>query len=68
MRNAASEQMAVNQLRDDIVHELLHEPTSVQIRVAFSVLIAVIINGSHTDADSVRDTLLDLQAVMKIAS
>ena len=63
---SASAQKAVNQLRDDIVGELSHEPVAIQIRVGFAVLVAVIINGSHTDSDAVRETLLELQRVMKV--
>jgi hypothetical protein len=68
MQIARDESKTVNQLRDDIVAELQHESTIVQIRVAFAVLVAVIINGTHTDADGVRDALLELQSIMRIAS
>jgi hypothetical protein len=62
---SVDDQKAVNALRDDIVSELKHEKVSVQIRVAFAVMTQVIIDGTTTDPDAVRSTLLELQGIMK---
>jgi hypothetical protein len=62
----AHQQKAVNDLRDDILFGLSHEPPPVQIRVAFAVLLQVIFDGSISDANSVRDELLELQRLMRM--
>jgi hypothetical protein len=68
MQMTANENKTVNQLRDDIMGELHHEDIAVQIRVAFAVLVGVILDGSHRDPDEVRVSLVELQTMMKILS
>jgi len=68
MQITANENKTVNQLRDDIISELRHEDVAVQIRVAFAVLVAVILNGSYHDPDEVRVSLEEMQRMMKILS
>jgi hypothetical protein len=68
MQMTANENKTVNQLRDDIMSELRHEDVAVQIRVAFAVLVSVVLDGSRHDPEEVQVSLEELQQMMKIVS
>jgi hypothetical protein len=68
MLTVPRERKAVENLRERILVEMHSEDVAVQIKAAFAVLTATIIEGSHRDPDKVRLALLDLQddAMMKL--
>jgi hypothetical protein len=68
MENASRVEATIGQLRDEVMEELRHEDVSIQIRVAFAVLVAVIFDGSQREPEEVRSTLLDLQDIIKVVS
>lgn len=66
MRTNTNEEAIVSHLRDEIMDDLRTETVGIQIRVAFALLVAVILDGSHHEPEAVRHSLLELQDMMRV--
>lgn len=61
----STDQKTISDLREDIINELQHEDVTVQIRIAFAVLLQVIGDGTVSDPEGVQGVLLELQHLMR---
>ena len=59
----ANEVRIVNDLHEEIMDQLRAEPVSVQVTVAFSVLIAVLNYSMRNEPDQTKRTVAQLQQI-----
>jgi hypothetical protein len=64
MRMSTNEQKVADSLHEEIIDELRGETVAIQIRVAFAVLVTVLLDGARRDPDEMKVALKELNMLL----